>query len=1176
MKKIIYLLTLIPFLALGQSPDQNWVKTITYKQPTTTPIPDPDVSVANVQVSYFDGLGRPIQQVAHQQSNSGKDIITHIEYDEFGRQTKEYLPFPNQTASLNYVNSTTTLTELNTFYSTYNGGTTNPYSEKELEASPLNRVFKQAAPGDPWAMGQGKEIKLEYDTNLANDVRSYQANATWNAALGLYTISIQDLGYYAPAQLYVTITKDENWTSGKNNTTEEYKDKEGQVVLKRTFNNNTPHETYYIYDQFGNLTYVIPPLAEGIASQANLDNLGYQYKYDHRNRLVEKKLPGKQWEFIIYDKLDRPVATGPAFAPFSGDPNIGWMITKYDLFSRVAYTGWYSATYPNSNGRKQMQDLYNNQSTISESKGNETINYVSTGYTNTTFPTTGFYLLTVNYYDDYAYPNAPNPVPTQVEGQTIASNVKGLPTGSWTRVLTSGGEFKGETSYTLYDDRYRPVRVYTSNHLGGFTQVDSKLDWAGKTEYTVTTHKYDTNATVLTVTDRFSYSPQDRLTQHKQQINSLQEQLIAQNTYDELGQLISKKVGGTNVSPSATGLQKVDYTYNVRGWLKSINDVNDITTENDLFAFKINYNDPENATALFNGNISETFWKTGNDNIARKYSYDYDHLNRLINATYKKGIASLNSYGESQTYDKNGNIQSLQRFGEFDDVDYTLQIDDLAYTYHTENKNQLLKVFDSTNNPRGFKDDGNGIADPTDDYTYDANGNMTKDDNKGITNIIYNHLNLPVKIQFDNGNKIDYIYNATGIKVEKKITKNNTLANQTTYLQGGFQYVGTSLQMFPHAEGYVSVVEINGANRYNYVFNYTDHLGNIRLSYSTDPSTKALEILEENNYYPFGLKHANYNMSRKAYYKSGGDLVLEEPCPSCPIDFKYNYKYNGKELQSELGLNMYDYGARNYDPALGRWMNIDPLAENSRRWTPYNYAYNNPMYFVDPDGMQAEATDPVKKIISLQKTGNVNPIQVNYNSKCLLCGTSQKTITPTSQNSGTGKITEISKMKEAERGFIYDVMTGGGTPEFTLSVTSTEISVNSQYFDSSGNKVDNISDASSLTTTTNTTVTTVNVGIGKVADEASVTKSSTTSTYKVSRKPNSELRRGYSLSDGKTMSTKPTISTAKTSSTSSTLQNVAKQEAKQNFVQGAESVVDEFKKIPGSMDRNFHESLKKL
>jgi len=95
-----------------------------------------------------------------------------------------------------------------------------------------------------------------------------------------------------------------------------------------------------------------------------------------------------------------------------------------------------------------------------------------------------------------------------------------------------------------------------------------------------------------------------------------------------------------------------------------------------------------------------------------------------------------------------------------------------------------------------------------------------------------------------------------------------------------------------------------------------------------------LKVLEENNYYPFGLKHSGYNNTN-----------LANP--------NYKYKYNGKELQDDFNINLYDYGARNYDPTIGRWFNIDPLAETSRRWSPYTYAYNNPILFIDPDGMEA-------------------------------------------------------------------------------------------------------------------------------------------------------------------------------------------------------------------------------
>jgi RHS repeat-associated protein len=502
------------------------------------------------------------------------------------------------------------------------------------------------------------------------------------------------------------------------------------------------------------------------------------------------------------------------------------------------------------------------------------------------------------------------------------------------------------------------VHTKTTNHLGGYTQVDTYLDWAGKTIYTLTKHKRTHDDTELVVKDMFEYTPQDRLAVHKQQINNLPEQLLTKNTYDELGQLVSKKVGGQDVSGAAS-LQTVDYSYNIRGWLKTINNIDRMT--NDLFAFKINYNEAETATPLFNGNIAETFWKTSSDNIKRKYNYSYDNLNRLLQADYsKEGSTTFNSYLEHLSYDKNGNIQTLLRNGDMDTdgMQFVNPIDNLTYLYDENNKNQLLRVFDATANPIGFKDDTNGLSinqdiDENPDYAYDANGNMTKDDNKGITNITYNHLNLPFIIYFADDNKITYLYNAIGQKLSKTVLQAGAITT-TDYL-GGFQYKNEVLQFFPHAEGYVNATQNGTSYTFNYVYNYTDHLGNIRLSYSQDPSTNVLKIIEENHYYPFGLKHTGYNSDQMMYVKEEY-IVKIKPKPLL-FNTSYNYKYNGKELQEELGLNMYDYGARNYDPALGRWMNIDPLVEKSRRWSPYTYCYNNPIVFVDPDGMFANPGD---------------------------------------------------------------------------------------------------------------------------------------------------------------------------------------------------------------------------
>ena len=243
-------------------------------------------------------------------------------------------------------------------------------------------------------------------------------------------------------------------------------------------------------------------------------------------------------------------------------------------------------------------------------------------------------------------------------------------------------------------------------------------------------------------------------------------------------------------------------------------------------------------------------------------------------------------------------------------------------------------------------------------YQYDSNGNMIYDELKGITDIEYNHLDLPRKITFSgldpeaiSGTKkgLVYVYDATSVKLEKRMYDFGT--EKTTRYAGGFVYADGILEFITQPEGYISpVTTTNGPvtgfdkgnntiifSSYDYVFQFVDHLGNVRLSYSDenkDGSVNSSEIIEESNYYPFGLKQKGYNNVIQ-----GGNGLAQ------------NWKFGGKELNSELGLDWYDITARNYDPAIGRWMNLDPLAEIMRRHSPYNYAFDNPIYFMDPDGM---------------------------------------------------------------------------------------------------------------------------------------------------------------------------------------------------------------------------------
>ncbi len=377
-------------------------------------------------------------------------------------------------------------------------------------------------------------------------------------------------------------------------------------------------------------------------------------------------------------------------------------------------------------------------------------------------------------------------------------------------------------------------------------------------------------------------------------------------------------------------LQNVAYTYNIRGWLKDINNVNSLGSS--LFAMKFNYATDEmgaaNDAPQYNGNISEIIWRSVNDvsgGYTRGYAYSYDDLNRLTSADYgEKTTGSYNfSYGYSVpsiSYDKNGNIMTLERKGYNNAL-----IDNLTYSYNAGN--QLQSVSDASGNTQGFDDGHSGT-----DYAYDGNGNLTEDLNKNITSITYNYLNLPKKITFGSSGNIQYIYAAEGTKLRKVVTSGSTVT--TTDYAGNFVYTNNALSFFFQPEGYV----VPNGSSYQYYFQYKDNLGSNRLTYcdfNGDGTISSTEIVEENNYYPFGLKQQGYN---NTVHGSTVDKRL----------------YNGKELQNDAvgtsAMNLYDYGVRFYDPAIGRWTTADPLAEKHFGLSPYNYTANNPILFIDPNG----------------------------------------------------------------------------------------------------------------------------------------------------------------------------------------------------------------------------------
>ena len=348
-------------------------------------------------------------------------------------------------------------------------------------------------------------------------------------------------------------------------------------------------------------------------------------------------------------------------------------------------------------------------------------------------------------------------------------------------------------------------------------------------------------------------------------------------------------------------MQDVNYAYNERGWL--------LQSSAPLFSEQLQYNDTSavkgiSPAAQYNGNIASQTWASANASN-NSYLYNYDRLNRLTS-----GITADNQFAEQGiSYDMAGNINTLSR------TYAGVNIDNLLYRY---NGNQLRSIRDSSpdTSKLGYQG-GNG------NYTYDGNGNLSQVLTKqgtGSYTTTYNILNLPDTVTTPQGTVI-YTYDAAGEKLNKTVQQDSV--NTTTDYISGIQYTNGKLAFIQTEEGRA----LPDSGTFNYENTLADHLGNSRLTFDTEKGYA--RTTQQDDYMPFGM-----------------EIGYEYRNP------KNEYLYNKKELQAETGL--YDYRARFYDPVVGRWTTVDPLAEMSRRFSQYSYGNNNPIRNIDPDGMATE------------------------------------------------------------------------------------------------------------------------------------------------------------------------------------------------------------------------------
>ena len=809
-------------------------------------------------VSYGDGFGGVSQKIHVGITPQGKDLTESYEYNSLGNLQSRTLPVPvlSEGASGNYKQILKSAQE---YY-----GHSNVCSRFAYEASHRSLLLKEFGVGDEWT---GKAVSKKYSCNL----ESIPVQRCKRYLVSDGGELVESDSPYADGSLRGIRSEDED-----GNMHWEFYNSENQLVLSRILDGDTFFDTYFVYDEYGNLVFVLPP---GYQDHPDLDLYAYIYRYDYLDRLVYKKLPGCAPSYLVYDAAHRLV-----FSQDGCQRNDSlWSFFVYDVYGRVVVEG------ECSNSDKHVRTAGETVVLGTLMEGDTGLAY--SGY-QSSFDLVDPCVYVVNYYDTYDFRTRNGFSAYNFPEGTVSAT--GNLTGS---ILCTHGSSGFIYSADYYDINKRIVKSLSSRVNGGMDTYATEYSFQGRPLSVLHTHT-DSSGYSLTERYTYTYDHSSRLTRVSHQYDNNPSVLLLEHAYDELGRLQTDKLDN--------GIYATDYAYNIRNWLTGI--------EGGKFSQSLHYTDGL-GVPCYNGNISSMTWKSGAGATPRGYKFSYDRLGRLTDAEYGEGPSlsvNTNRFNEQVTgYDKMGNILGLKRYGQTSATGYDV-IDDLSLSYAG---NRLKKVTDRSttpafNNGFEFKD---GIDLPT-EYEYDENGNLTKDLNKNITAIQYNCLNLPSRVMFANGNSISYLYDAAGRKLRTvHVLEGDSV---TTDYCGNVVYENGVPQILLTEVGYVSLTD----GKYHYYLK--DHQGNNRVVVAEHGNAE-----EVNDYYAFGgLMSTSSRQSVQPY------------------------KYNGKELDSKGGLDWYDYGARMYDAALGRFMKTDRFSEKYVSLSPYQYGANNPVNNIDVNG----------------------------------------------------------------------------------------------------------------------------------------------------------------------------------------------------------------------------------